>query len=154
MRGSCVRSRRKFLKVSALSAGALSVRMAGLASADFPERISLISLVVDPGDPVASSPAVRWATEELRATLEWREFHVRQFDSVEQAPASDICIMVAGSDRPQAAAALKPAALSLSNKPECLALAPFAKAGRSFLLASGGDARGLMRSEERRGGEE
>ncbi len=136
-----MRSRRKFLKVSALSAGALSVRMAGLAPADSPKSISL---VVDPGDPVAISSAVRWATEDLRATLERRGFKVRQFDSIEQAPASGNCITVAGRDRPQAAAAIRDAGVALSHKPEGLALLQFAKGGGSFLLACGGDARGLM----------
>ena len=137
-----MKSRREFLQVSTLSAGALSMRLAGLATADLAKDVSL---VVDREDPVATSPAVRWATQELRVTLERSGFNVRQFDSVEQSPASDILILAMGSDRPPPAAAeLRQAGASLSKKPECLAIVPFARAGRPMLLAWGNDARGLM----------
>src|ERR1700694_1007751 len=80
-----------------------------------------ISLVIDPHDAVAMSAPVEWAAKELSAS---------RYDSVAAAPKDSLCVVLAGRPAPSAAESMS---LSMSRV-----------SGRQVLLATGGDARGLV----------
>jgi len=134
-------SRRTFLQTTALSIGAFAVGPTALAQSGGGRSISII---VDPADPLASAEPVRWAIKELVQALAQHGIALLQFESLDQAPATDVCIVAAGRTLPIATAVLKQSALSVSDSPECLALAAAKYKGRAILLAGGSDARGLM----------
>jgi hypothetical protein len=134
-------SRRDFLQGSALSIGALSPASKALA------RVMgghTISLVADPDDPICAATPALWALQELAQTLLQRDIVVQRYASLEQAPPSDLSIVAAGSKSAPAAAVLREANASVSDKPESLGLVPFNSKGKPALLACGSDARGLM----------
>jgi hypothetical protein len=134
-------SRRAFLHWTALSAGAFGV---GLSSTEALAAGGSVCLVADPADSVASAEPVRWAAEELGRALADRGIKLQQVKSISQAPASGLCIVVAGRSAPLASTALKQSAVTVPDSPECLAFAPARHSGRPILLACGSDARGLM----------
>jgi len=134
-------SRRNFLKLTALSAGALGLggSVEGQASA-----AGRISIVVDSSDSVTSAAPVAWAIQELGRSLAQHGIAAGYFDAVQQVTASDLCIVACGRRSRFASATLKTIKVSLPEGPEALALAPFTLHGRPALLACGSDARGLM----------
>lgn len=103
-----------------------------------------ISIVADPDDPICAATPALWALQELAGTLVQRDVAVERYASLEQAPASDLYIVVAGSTSPVATPLLRKANTSVASKPESLGLVPFAHQGKLALLACGSDARGLM----------
>ena len=133
-------SRRDFLHISALSAGALGLRVPTWAQASSSREICL---VLDPADPVASSAPAQFAAQELRQALETHHVSIRQFASLDKTPASAFCIVAAGREHPLAAEAGSHSSTPLPSAPESLALIPFPSAKRHVLLACGTDPRGL-----------
>ena len=131
-------SRRRFLQLSALSVGAVGVR--GLET----RTSSGISLIADPGDLVASSPPATWALRELAAAIGEHGVTARHFSKLDQTPASDLCIIAAGSRTTIAETLIKNAGKSTPSSPESLALLSTKSNGRQILVACGADARGLM----------
>jgi hypothetical protein len=134
-------SRRDFLQLSALSVGGLSL---GGSSSVQPAGGGHVALVVFPEDRTASAPPVQWAIGELRQTLTGRGVVVRQVESVEEAPAADLRIIVAGHEASTATVILRTSCVSVPDGPESLALVPFTQDGKRVLLACGHDPRGLM----------
>jgi len=134
-------SRRGFLQLSALSIGGFSLHGSSLVQ---PAGGAHVVLVVSPDDRTASAPQVQWAIRELRQTLIDRGVSVRQVESIEKAPASDLRIIVAGHEAPTAGPILKMAGASALRGPESLALVPSTHEGKPILLACGHDPRGLM----------
>ena len=128
-------TRRDFL-AGAGSAAALS-RGAGGATRD-------VCLVVNPDDPVAGAAPSRWAMAQLQQSLAARGVAVRLPDRLAQAPAGDLCVVAAGAASPVAEALLKNAGARIPAVPEALGLVAGKTAGRSVLLATGRDARGLV----------
>jgi hypothetical protein len=134
-------SRRGFLQLSALSIGGFSLHGSSPVQ---PAGGAHVVLVVPPDDRPASAPQVEWAIGELRQTLIDRGVVVRQVESIEKAPASDLRIIVAGHEEPTAGPILKMAGASALRGPESLALVPSTHEGKPILLACGHDPRGLM----------
>ncbi|HEX7960445.1 MAG TPA: hypothetical protein VF493_11035, partial [Terriglobales bacterium] len=130
-------SRRKFLRLSALSAVAVGAR-------GFDSNPGAVSLIADPADPVASAPGVAWSLRELGGSIQRQGIAVRLFSRLDQAPSSDLCVVAAGSRSPVAASLLRAGANIAPSLPESLAIVPIADRGRLILLACAADARGLM----------
>ena len=70
-------SRRSFLQILGLTLAALALR--GHASDALDENVSLVA---DPGDPVASSPPCLWALKEISGALGEHRIKVGQFASL------------------------------------------------------------------------
>ena len=105
---------------------------------------SVISLVLDGSDPVASARAARWAAHELQNALSGAGFTVTRHEYPQQAEPHSLCIIASGSRAPVAAAALKAARVTMPTAPESLALLQGTLLGRPAILACGADVRGLV----------
>src|SRR5262245_43660478 len=81
-----------------------------------------ISFVVDPGDPVAASPAATWALGRLRRALDDAGFATRVLDRLEHTSPGDVCVVCEDSAAPAAAAAIGEACEPMPAGPEQLAL--------------------------------
>jgi hypothetical protein len=133
-------SRRDFLR---LSAGTLGAFGTASASATRTGETPGVSIVLDPADRAASSPAVAWATEQLEAALAQHAVALHRCRALHEAPAAAPCIIAATPATGMALRALREARLSLPPSPESLALLTTSFDGRRALLACGADARGL-----------
>jgi hypothetical protein len=127
--------RREFLRQAGLGAGVAARRLGAQARG--------VSIVSDPGDPIAAAAPPQWAARQVQEALSSRGIAVRVQQRLEQAAPGDLCILAAGAGAPPAREILKGAGVSVPSSPESLALAPGKAAGRSVLLACGSDARGL-----------
>jgi hypothetical protein len=78
----------------------------------------------------------------LRQALTSAGVNARQFDRLQQASASDLCIVVSGTSASVTASELKRAGVSAEG-PERLALLPARLSGHDVIIASGSDSRGL-----------
>jgi hypothetical protein len=133
-------SRRKFLHLSAFTVGALGSRFAGADTS--PRRP--ICLVRNPADPIAGAQPANWALQELGAALSQSGEKIHQFDSLAEAPPSELCVVAAAIHSSIAAAVLKSGGLRVSAAEESFALVPARYQDRNILLACANDARGLM----------
>jgi hypothetical protein len=131
--------RREFLRRTGLAGGALA--SGTLAQAQAPEAVSL---VVNPADAVASTPAALWAAQELRKALADSGTAVTRRERPEDAPLNEFCVVVAGTQAPLAAAAMKAANVIAPDDPESLVLLTTKIAARQALLVCGSDGRGLV----------
>ncbi|MGD0498411.1 MAG: twin-arginine translocation signal domain-containing protein [Bryobacteraceae bacterium] len=132
--------RRAFLRRTGLAGGALTCGSPAWAQ---PAQGGVISLVLDPSDPVASAAPARWAAGELEQALANAGCTVHRRERPQQAGAGEFCIVASGGSAPVAAAALKTAGISMPRGPEALALLNVSLAGHPALLACGSDPRGL-----------
>lgn len=103
-----------------------------------------VALVVDPSDPVASSPPARWALGELREALATRGMAAELHRAVEDLPPAAVCVVVAGAAAAVAGAVLDRARLEVPDGAEALGLVPGRVAGKDVLLACGRDPLGLV----------
>src|SRR6185437_13032452 len=141
--------RRQFLQQAGLAIGAAGV-LGGCAESGgkHPSQVPLgfggdVSIVSDPADPIASSPAGHWAVQQLCEAFESRGQKPRIVARLEDA-ASGPCIFAAGPDSPVARGMLADAKVSLPHSPESLVLIAGKYNNRPVLLACGRDARGLV----------
>ena len=125
-------NRRQFLKTTAGAAIAAGVTTRAA-------KTPSVAIIVDSRDAVASSPAPRWAAEELKHALMERGIPARVYENAALARAADLRILAAGFDSPVAALALKDAGAQPDAVPEALALCR----GKEGLWVCGNDARGL-----------
>ncbi|HTL53827.1 MAG TPA: hypothetical protein VL860_14735, partial [Planctomycetota bacterium] len=123
--------RRNFLKQTGLTLGAAAAGSEALAQAR-----GRVSIVIDPTDRVAAAPPVRWAAQELLRALTEHGMAGGHFDRVELTADTDFCIVAVGPEARGVPAGTLP--------PETLAFLPTKMAGRSAVLITGGDARGLV----------
>lgn len=128
--------RRQFLFTAAGAAASLATAPAATTSG----ATTGVAILVDPADPVASSGAARWATEDLERALSERGIPARIYEDAAQAPASQTKIVAAGMASPGAAAALHAAGARAEAVPEALALCR----AKGATWACGHDPRGLM----------
>jgi hypothetical protein len=138
LRGEAGINRREFLKKTALAGGA------GMAKGAFAAAGRSVSIVRPPGDPVAAAAPVEWAVQELEQALKAHGVTVQFHQSVAQARAGGLRIVVAGATAGQAAEILKRSGERAPTAAESLALAPGMSAGRPLLLATAADPRGLI----------
>ncbi len=101
---------------------------------------TMITLVVDPADPVATSQPGRWAAEHLRAALTARGCAVQQATSSAAAAGGSV-VMLGGAKSPAMAALL---GVSVPDVPEAVVLGSGMVDGRSALLVAGSDPAGLV----------
>jgi len=136
-------NRRRFLKQTGLSVLGLTVASGMLAAPASPED-SVVSILLDPDDKVASSPPSRWAVNELQAALQARGMTARIFPNLESVPASELCIVAASGGNRIAKQILESHSLLIPDSAESLVLVKSNLAGRNVLLACGSDVRGLV----------
>jgi hypothetical protein len=105
---------------------------------------SVVSLVLNPADPVASAAPVQWAAQELHRGLADSGTQVHRRDRLEDAPANEFCVVVSGMRDPVAVAGMKAASVIPPDEPESLAVLPAKLPGRQAMLVCGVDPRGLM----------
>ncbi|HXY69748.1 MAG TPA: hypothetical protein VEH62_09885 [Gemmatimonadales bacterium] len=133
-------NRRDFLRTG-LAAAALP---GGRIRAGRGRRAPSVVLVADPVDHVASSAPARWALAELSEALEGAGARVRTAERVADAEPADRCIVAAGAESPDVAAALARANVVMPDTAEALAQLETSVARRRALVACGADARGLV----------
>src|SRR5215470_10563119 len=126
--------RRAFLRSAA--AGTLALLPLPVLAQD-----SVVTLVVDPTDPIANSEPGRWAAGELRSAMRARGLDVQQAASVSSAPTGPV-IVLASTGAPATAALA--AGGALPEGPEAVLLMPGMLDNRAVLLAAGSDALGLV----------
>jgi hypothetical protein len=100
-----------------------------------------VSIVANPGDPLAERGAVRWAAGELEGALRAKDVDAHHPGS--EATASGPTILVAGASSPQAQRILARAGISMPDLPEALGLVP-ADPAPDAVLATASDERGLV----------
>jgi len=128
--------RREFLRLAAVASAASMARGAkAAASRGF-------AVVIDGGDPVASATPVRWAAEQLRASIAAKGVPCRIVDAPEQARGSTFRVVVASAASSLAAGFARPSAAPGSA--ESFRITPGRVVGAPALLVSGGDARGFV----------
>jgi hypothetical protein len=131
-------SRRHFVKVAGITA--LGVSSFGLS--DFYAKG--VSIISDPEDTIAGSPAAQWALKELEDSLTSREINVFRCKDLSQARVGDLCIVVSGIDSSTARRLLKAGKTTIPALPEALGLVPVNSSGKQVLLTCGYDQRGLI----------
>ncbi|MGH2525176.1 MAG: hypothetical protein ACRDG2_00380, partial [Actinomycetota bacterium] len=94
------------------------------------------------GDAIASAPAVSWAIDRLRTTLESKGDGVRVGDP--SADSVDGTLLVAGGGDSDAARRLEAAGITTLTDPESLAIVPDDPRRSAGALLCGADVRGLV----------
>jgi hypothetical protein len=128
--------RREFLKV----AGAASAAVVSQGAMAQNGRSTII--VVDGSDPVAGTPAVRWAAEQLRSAMAAKGRLCRIVTPAERVRGAALYVVVAGSGS-ALAKGFQGASREL-NGAEILRLTPGRHAGVAAVLVSGSDVRGTV----------
>ena len=103
-----------------------------------------VVIVLDPRDPVASAPPVRWATTQLEEAFRGSGWGVLRRDALGDAPADIPVLVIAGASAPIARDVLKAHKLALPAAPEALAIVAERFAERNVTLACGSDVRGAV----------
>jgi hypothetical protein len=137
-------TRRQFIKQTSLAAAA--VAGAGLLPLPLSAGQSKVSIAIafDGSDAVVTEQPVQWAAEQLRDALTTRGLSAEIYQSLDEAPPKQDCVLVAGRASHRARLILDDAEISLLEAPEALVLARGKIGKRSILLAAGADARGLV----------
>ncbi|HKW30658.1 MAG TPA: twin-arginine translocation signal domain-containing protein, partial [Verrucomicrobiae bacterium] len=137
-------TRRQFLRKTGIATAAV----AGSGLFPFPfyarEKNPGLSVVLDGSDPVVPQPPVQWAVQYLQDTLAARGVTVQLRGKIAEVPSAQECIFVGGPTSNSARSVLGAAGISLTDAPECLAIAGGKSGQRKVLVAAGSDARGLM----------
>ncbi|MFC1764305.1 hypothetical protein ACFL6U_19805 [Planctomycetota bacterium] len=100
--------------------------------------------ILDADDEIASSKQVRWAVDELQASLKIHNVLASTYSSIETAPATELTVVVAGSQNSLAQRIMNSSKVSIPDSPESLVLVQGNNSGRKVLLACGSDSKGLM----------
>src|SRR5262249_32843181 len=88
-----------------------------------------VSIVIDPADRVAAATPVQWAAKELLRALTDHGMAGGQFDAIDLTADTHFCIVTPGNG---------------TSGAESLAMTPAKMSGRSAIVLTGGDARGLV----------
>jgi hypothetical protein len=103
-----------------------------------------VSLVIDPADPAASSAPVALAVQDLGEALAGHGLLLRQFQSVQESPAAQVCIVAASPNAPLASATLQRSGVEKPGAADSFAIVPSEFEGRAGVLLCGCDSRGTM----------
>jgi len=103
-----------------------------------------VSLVVDPQDRIASAAAPSWAVRTLVDAFAAQGVTAKTYPRIDQAPAGDRHIVVAGAGNDAAKQILTAARVSMPSDPESFSLVTGNAGGRNALVAAGADERGLV----------
>jgi len=139
-----VTTRRRFLKQTSVGLG-----LAGLAMTEMSCRILSgdaggISIVTFDNDAIASSAPPQWAIEQLKQAFLSLGAKVRLVSAVSQASAEDQVVVVASAGNPVAQEIIGGEKIIMPSTAEALLLARGTASGRSILLVSGNNARGMV----------
>ena len=126
--------RRTFLQAAGAAAGLGAAK-------HLPGASPVITLVLDPADPIASSGPSKWAAQEILNRLQARKADSRIVPSITQAAPGDICVVVCGPTL--TAPAVMPPASRPPAAAESFSISNATVSGRRVLMASGRDPRGL-----------
>ena len=102
-----------------------------------------VTIVADPGDPIATAIPSVWAAKELERMLSGQGVTVSLATSVEKAPPGELCILASGADSSVAKSILQSARAATPSGREALALVQGVAGSHKAILACGSDARGL-----------
>ena len=103
-----------------------------------------VAIMSAPNDQTSRQPPVLWAIEQLQNQLKSRQISAELYTSLGQVPPRAVCVVAAGRDTTWASAILADAGLSVPDVPEATGLVRGKLGGRSVLLATGSDVRGLV----------
>jgi hypothetical protein len=134
-------SRRGFLRLSAMAAGAAGMPSAVFGAGAAPESVAII---VAPDDRVAASAPVGRAVAVLQTALAARGIAAARVDAAAHAPASALRLSVAGRDTPHAGRLLQAAGVTAPAEPEGVALVTGTDRGAPAVAVCSAGARGLM----------
>jgi hypothetical protein len=131
-------NRREFLVKTGMTAAATALLPRRLG-ADSPPPGAGVAILCDPFDPVASSAPAQWAVGTFEQALAEKGVRVRRCKSPNEAAPADLCVIAAGpgSVWPRDAGVQAP------PDAEGFAIGSGLLGTRTFLVASGGGARGL-----------
>jgi len=137
-------TRRNFLKQTSVGLG-----LAGLAMTEMSCRILSsdargVSIVTFENDAIASTVPPQWALTQLKQAFESLGVRVRFLSDVSQASVGDEVVVVAAANHSAAQQIIAGAKTSQPGTTEALFLGRGTASGRSVLLVSGSDARGLV----------
>ena len=131
-------SRRHFVKVAGITA-------LGISSFGLPKLSAQgVSIITDPGDPVAGTLPSKWAIDELEKSLSAHGINVFRCTLLSQAKASDFKIVAAGLKSSLARQLLRVGKVNIPSVPESLGIVPVVYGGMQVLLSCGSDERGLI----------
>ena len=102
-----------------------------------------VSIVMFDNDAIASSVPPQWALTQLKQAFESLGVKVRLVSAISQAPAGDQVVVVACASNSVAQEVIGGAKITMPSSAEALLLVRGTASGRSVLLVSGNDARGL-----------
>src|SRR5947209_9483888 len=88
-------NRRRFLKGAGGALGAPLMLGAPVMWSQ-PNARQTVSIVIDPADPIASAPPVRWAAGELQQALAGAGVAASLREHVAQAGAGGLCMVASG----------------------------------------------------------
>ncbi len=114
------------------------------AARALPAASRQVAIVLDPADRVASTAPVRWAATQLEETLRAQGVAVVRRDTLGEAPAEAMVLLVAGASAPAARDILKAAQIPPPETADAMGIAAGRLAGRKVTLACGGDVRGAV----------
>ena len=137
-------TRRQFIKQTSLAAAAVAGASLLPLRISAAENKSAIAIVIAPSDAFATQPPAQWAAEQLRDALTAHGVSSQVYSSLDEAPPTQHCVLVAGRTSQPAQQILDAAKISLPDAPEALALARGKIGQRTVTLAAGSDARGLV----------
>ena len=132
-------TRRRFLQQSSLAMAGLTVS-GGLGSNLFAANAGGVSILVSPSDTLAGSIPPQWAISQLRQAIQGLGVVVQMISDISLAPVGDQVVVVSS----RTASLATQIGGNIPTTPEAIALIPGTLSGRSVLLASGNDARGLV----------
>ncbi len=132
------RSRRHFLKTTAISGGVAMTR------AEAP-KVSIFALA-DASDPMVGSAPVQWAIGQLRLRLTAKGLPSTLQANLEGLNEAAVRIVVVPGNSAVARRALNEARVALPSRPESLAVVSATLRGQRVLMLTGTDTRGLVYS--------
>ncbi len=139
-----VTTRRHFLKQTSIGLGLAGLAMTEISCRTFSRDASGVTIVTFDNDAIASGVPPQWALTQLKQAFESLGVNVRLVSAVSQASAGDNVIVVACASHPVAQEVMGGAKITMPATAEALLLARGTASGRSVLLVSGNDARGLV----------
>lgn len=131
-------SRRDFLKATA-AAATVNLFPGALSGG---EKSAGVAIILDAQE--ARQKPVQWAASELRDVLQRRGERAELFDNLGQVPAGYTRVMASMGGSSAGQQALAATGISLPGVAEAVGLGRGRLGGRSFVLATGSDVRGLV----------
>ncbi|MGA3285180.1 MAG: twin-arginine translocation signal domain-containing protein, partial [Verrucomicrobiota bacterium] len=134
-------TRRQFIKKTGMAAAVVAGGSLLQLPVSARENNPAVSIVLDESDPVVTQAPVKWAVEQLHAALTGRGAAAQIYQNLDQASASQECVLVAGRNSNLSKHMLGDAGILLPDTPEAMALTRGQAGTRIILLAAGSDVR-------------